>query len=437
MKTKRLWVIILVPLLSVQAKAQTDTVVTDSVPESMNYIEEEAMEDSYDDFLQVRVKGFLDTYHAVRTSGKRDFMASRTRARGELRLKKGGAALLVSLNATYNGLLKERSGLNLREAYLSYEKGNLDLRIGRQIIVWGVADALCITDKVSPFDYSEFLAQDYDDIRIPVNALRAKYTWQSITFEALLNPVVNFFIIPIDKENPWALRFQNTPLPYTIDLESGKPEKRLKNMEYGGRITVNLRGIDLSISALRTWNKMPALCINLAEDGRSQQIAGKYNRMTMVGADCSFPISQMVVRCETAYYIGEAQGGIIQQEAPRRNSINTLLGVDWYPGSDWNISVQYSHKYTSGNMTGLSIHRNEGLATARISKEFLQNMLKISTFAYYDVTNRGIFNRLSASYALNDQVELTAGYDYFNAKKGKFAMYANNSESWVKVKYSF
>ena len=434
----RLCMLLLAPILSAQASAQIDdTLPTDSDTVSSECTPLKTVEASDDNALQVQVKGFLDTYHAVRTEGRADWMASRTRARGELKLEKGAASLFLSLNATYNGILKERTGLDLREAYLSYAKGNFDLRMGRQIVIWGVADALRVTDCVSPFDYTEFLAQDYDDIRIPVNGLRAKYTRGSITLEAVCNPVVEFFILPTDERNPWAIRLPSVTLPYTTDLESGKPEKKIKNMEFGGRVTINLSGIDFSVSALRTWNKLPALCPTLSDDGRTLRINGQYRRMTMLGTDCSLPVGQFVLRAEVAEYIGEAQGGGLEQNAVRRNTLNALAGVDWYPGNDWNISVQYYHKYTSGNLAALSVYRNAGLATARLSKELLHNTLKLSTFAYIDVANGGIFNRLSASYSLNDDIELTAGYDYFHADKGKFVMYSKNSEAWVKMKYSF
>ena len=434
----KLFMLLLVPILSVHAAAQIDnTLPADSDTIGSECTPQETVEASDDKALQVQVKGFLDTYHAVRTEGRADWMASRTRARGELKLEKGAASLFLSLNATYNGILKERTGLELREAYLSYAKGNFDLRVGRQIVVWGVADALRVTDCVSPFDYTEFLAQDYDDIRMPVNGLRAKYTRGSVTLEAVCNPVVNFFILPTDERNPWAIRLPSAPLPYTTDLESGKPEKKIKNMEFGGRASVNLSGIDFSVSALWTWNKLPALCPALSGDGRTLHISGQYCRMTMLGADCSLPVGQFVLRAEVAEYIGEAQGRGLGQNAVRRNTLNALAGVDWYPGNDWNISVQYCHKYTSGNLAALSVYRNAGLATARLSKELLHNTLKLSTFAYIDVASGGIFNRLSASYSLNDDIELTAGYDYFHADKGKFAMYGKNSEAWVKMKYSF
>lgn len=431
--------LLLVPMFSAQASAQVETPT--AAIDSLETVAEETLQETYDkdsnDALQIRVKGFLDTYHALRTTGNADWMASRTRARGEVRLEKGSTALFVSLNAIYNGILKERTGIELREAYLSYTKGNLDLRVGRQIVIWGVADALRLTDCVSPIDYTEFLAQDYDDIRMPVNGLRVKYTLGAITAEAVCNPVTNFAVIPTDLRNPWAMRLPFTSLSYSIDLESGKPEKRLKNMEYGGRISVNLSGVDFSLSALRTWNKLPALRMGMKTDGKSLHIDGRYHRMTMLGADCSLPVGQFVIRAEVAKYIDEAQNAAMGCEVECRNALNALIGIDWYPGNDWNASLQYCHKYTSGNLERLPIYRHAGIATARLAKDLLQNTVKISSFAYIDVADGGIFNRLSTTYSLNDQTAIAIGYDYFHADRGMFKMYGKNSEAWVKLKYSF
>lgn len=63
--------------------------------------------------------------------------------------------------------------------------------------------------------------------------------------------------------------------------------------------------------------------------------------------------------------------------------------------------------------------------------------MALQTFAYIDVTNGGLFNRLSADYALNDQLHAIVGYDLFHADRGMFATYDNNSELWFKLKYNF
>ena len=360
-----------------------------------------------EDSLRVGVKGFVDTYHAVRSESPNDWMSSRTRVRGEVTLEKGHTGAFVSANLVHNAILSDRSGFQLREAYAYYSDSHWDVRAGRQIITWGVADGLRLTDIISPMDYTEFLAQDYDDIRIPVGGLRLRYSREKWSFEAVAIPVSSFFELPTDDKNPWSVG----PMPI-----GDEPRHRLSNMEYGGRLSFFLSGIDFSLSALHTWNKQPVFC-----DG-----VGQYRRMTMLGADCSLPLGQFVVRGEFAEYLDEAQ------TFGRAASSNALLGLDWYAGNDWSLSAQYAHKYVSSGD-----HRNSGLATLRISKDLLRNTLALQSFAYIDVTNGGIYDRLSADYALNDQLHATLGYDFFHADRGSFTVYDNNSELFLKLKYSF
>ena len=361
-----------------------------------------------DDSLRVGVKGFVDTYHAVRTEAPNDWMSSRSRVRGEVTLEKGNAGAFMSANLVHNAILKDRSGFQLREAYAYYSDDHWDVRAGRQIITWGVADALRLTDIISPMDYTEFLAQDYDDIRIPVGGLRLRYSREKWCAEAVAIPVSSFFDLPTDAENPWSVG----PVPI-----GSEPKRHLSNMEYGGRLSFFLSGIDFSLSALHTWNKQPVVC-----NGR-----GEYRRMTMLGGDVSVPVGKCVVRGEVAEYLDELQSG-----GARAASTNALVGLDWYAGNDWTLSAQYSHKYVA-----LGEHRNTGISTIRISMDLLHNTLALQTFAYIDVTNGGVFNRLSADYALNDQMHAILGYDYFHGDSGPFVVYKKNSELFVKLKYSF
>ena len=427
MKTAKLMLLLLLALaVSAQAGAQDEDTATDTL----------LVGETPADELQVQVKGFLDTYHAARTEGKGEWLASRTRARGELTLEKGGARLFVSMNAIYNALLKEQTGITLREAYLSYANAHIDLRAGRQIIIWGVADALRLTDQISPMDYTEFLAQDYDDIRTPVNAFRLRLVRQAFNVELVCIPVSDFFTLPTDERNPWAAHI-DAPMPYTFDLDSRKPKTRLRNVEFGGRFSVNLSGIDFSFCGLHTWNKMPAFSYAVDPSGAAMTVVGHYRRLTMFGADVSFPVGRIVVRGELAANLNEVQNAEFGSEVQGRNVFNALLGVDWYAGNDWMLSAQYAHKHVGGSIEGLSVLRNTGVATVRVSKELFRNTLALSSFAYIDVSHGGVFNRLSCKYDLNDQISLTAGYDYFHADAGMFAMYSRNSEVWVKLKYGF
>ena len=66
----KLFMLLLVPILSAQAAAQIDnTLPADSDTVRSECTPQETVEASDDNALQVQVKGFLDTYHAVRTEG--------------------------------------------------------------------------------------------------------------------------------------------------------------------------------------------------------------------------------------------------------------------------------------------------------------------------------------------------------------------------------
>ena len=54
-----------------------------------------------------------------------------------------------------------------REFYVDYNIPQMDLRIGKQMIVWGEIDGFRLLDLVNPFDLREFILDDYEDSRIP------------------------------------------------------------------------------------------------------------------------------------------------------------------------------------------------------------------------------------------------------------------------------
>lgn len=382
------------------------------------------------------VKGFVDTYHAVRSQKSCDFMSSRTRVRGELGRTLGKSSVFVSLNATYNAILKNRSGFELREAYLDHSEDHWGLRLGRQLVIWGAADGLRITDLVSPMDMTEFLAQDYDDIRMPVNALRFFAYNEFVRVEAIAVPVFQGYVLPVESENPWCVLPQNLPLP--VVWKPAERDFKLADAEYGGRVAFTLPGIDFSLSGLYTWNKMPV--VQYVPSTTEIAASPKHYRMGFVGADISKPLGQFVLCGEAAYNIDKHfsyKPEAMTQPQQGFGSLNWLVGVDWYAPAEWMVSAQFSTENIFGYKDCIAQEKNNMLATLHVSKKLLNSTLQLSDFTYFDVSNTGWFSRFAADYALSDQIHLVAGYDWFGGDKGIFSIYKDNSEVWVKAKYSF
>ena len=97
------------------------------------------------------------------------------------------------------------------------------------------------------------MANDYDDIRVPVNAINLKYPGESFSAELVFVPVPEYFVMPSGEDNPWTM-----PLPPNASMDlSGTPEKHIKNSEVGTRLRFFLENLDFSLTALRTFNKSP------------------------------------------------------------------------------------------------------------------------------------------------------------------------------------
>ena len=385
-----------------------------------------------------KIKGFAETYHALRIESPNDWMSSRTRFRGEVTHDMGRSSLFVSFNAVYHALLKDRTGFELREAYLDYRAKHWGVRAGRQLVIWGSADGVRITDLVSPMDMTEFLTRDYDDIRMPVNALRFFRFNDKVKLGAVLVPVVEGFRLPVGAQNPWSVLPKNLPLPVIWDGAHNHPAFKLSNVEYGGRLSVTLPGIDFSIAALHTWNKMPVLDYRTEADG--VRITPQYYRMGFVGGDFSKPLGQFVLRGEIACNIGKHFGYIPSAAAmPQKgfNTLNWLAGVDWYAPHEWTVMAQFSAEHIFGYLPCIAQSAYHSLLTVNISKKLLNSSLTLSDFTYFDIRHRGWLNRFAANYAVNDQVCFSAGCDWLGGKEGMFGMYRRNSEIWMKAKYSF
>lgn len=385
------------------------------------------------DGLSLQLNGFVDTYHALQVKYPHQILSSRTRVRLELRADYGEASLFSSVNLAYNGIIKDQTGVFLREAYFDYAGRFLEVKAGRQIITWGVADGLRITDLISSMDYTEFMANDYDDIRMPVNAINLKYPGESFSAEVVFVPVPEYFVIPTSDDNPWQM-----PVPDRARMDlSGTPEKRLKNSEVGGRLRFFLENLDFSLTALHTYNKSPVTVARYNPQTDSILIKGIYEPMNVVGGDVSIPAGELVIRGEVAAYFGEPVALKNSMDYWRRSSFNALLGIDWYAGDNWTMMAQYMHKVIMDYRSVLGTEQNTSMITARISKELLNNTLKLSVYGMFDVDNVGFYVRPAADYLLSDQITLSLGADILGGRRGTFKTYDKNTQLWAKGKYFF
>lgn len=92
--------------------------------------------------------------------------------------------------------LKGASQENLREGYLNYASGDIDWRIGKQIIARGRADGINPTDNLTPRNYT-LLTPENDDQRLGAMAAEMNYHFSDAALTVAWLPHFTPSVYPI------------------------------------------------------------------------------------------------------------------------------------------------------------------------------------------------------------------------------------------------
>lgn len=383
--------------------------------------------------------GWAEAIQSVRTHRPNDRLTSRTRLRLELEACFDALYGFVSADAEKNWQIEDETGFDLQEAWLEYAADRWDLRIGRQIVIWGKADGVQITDIVSPPDYTESITRDLDEIRIPVDAAKLRLLGDFVSTELIWIPVFEPAVQP-SGDNPWAVE---TVLPENVCVtmpDVHEPDTSLENSEIALKVAAYLSGLDVAASVFHTWDDNPAYHRTIRREGDTVFVdyAPRHHRLTVLGLEFSRPWSDFVFRGEAAYYIGKYHETNPTALYPmQKDLLKWLGGVDWTPGNDWTVIAQITGDIIMNHDARLADEAFEAMATLSISKELLNQTLTVSNMLYYDLNENEIYTRPKADYALTDAWHLMTGADIFCGDDGRFGAYRNNSQVWVKIKYSF
>ena len=126
---------------------------------------------------------------------------------------------------------------DLRETYVDFSAGEVDVRLGRQHIVWGEMVGLFFADVVSARDLRTFYLPDFEQLRIPQWAARAEYYFGETHAELVWIPSPSY-----DRIGKPGAEFY--PLPRGANVRGEvKPDGSLGNTNWGGASFPACRGV--------------------------------------------------------------------------------------------------------------------------------------------------------------------------------------------------
>lgn len=332
--------------------------------------------------------------------------------------------------------------IGLRQAYLDVYLNSLDIRIGKQQIIWGKADGVFITDVVSPKDLREFLLPDFEEIRVGITALKVDYYLGNNTFELVWVPVFTPVRMP-EEDSIWRIE-PEFPVKPVFDYSKKSVKEKLGNSELFAKYSVLSSLLDLEVMTGYAWDDEPTIHTKVETNPNSHQLSSltvvpRHHRLTFFGGSFSTTLAGFVIRGEGAYYIGKQfrineltlTDGVVEKDY-----LHYLLGVDYIL---WHVklSAQFVQQTILNYDESIINDKFENTLTLLASKDFLRETLFVELFSYIGLNSEDALIRPKITYSLADGFDILIGANLFAGSEGRFGQYDNNDMIYSKVKYSF
>ncbi len=322
----------------------------------------------------------------------------------------------------------------LREAYLEQTWGAWDLRLGRQITVWGRADKLNPTDVLSSQNLLRLSPED-EDQRQGIGAIQAAY---SLGVGRL---------IAVWQWEWRAPRFPLAPLPPGLSLVSLQPEH--PERQFALKYDVSGGDWDGSVSLARVYDRTPDLSIAGVDPGNIQ-LALRHHFITMVGMDAATTLGAYGLRAEIAHLRSEdADGDQLWIKNPMTYGV---LGIERTVLEQLTVNAQYFARAVDKDSAPIPAGL-EGLAARQQLLSQQQRAwqdgcsLRLSQLAWQDtlasevtlVWNRQLqdyFIKPQIRYQWNDHWQSTGGAWLYRGQSDTFfGQLRSRSSAFVELRY--
>jgi hypothetical protein len=316
---------------------------------------------------------------------------------------------------------------------LSFEKSispELDVKVGRQIVTWGVSDLIRVNDLINPTDNRLPGLTDIKDLKLGRFMTKLDYfpsTDSTLSYQLILINENRFSLYP---------RY-GSDFKMSTDLGINTPSNSLSNTGLALAIKKNLDSADVSFYYLNTYLDKPFL-----KDGSLSY----NNKSTRVGVAYNIAKGSFLIKAE-ANHADNVIFNTDELTTIKKPVSNFLLGVDYNGFTDTNVTYEISKKYVRNFDDILNNPYNNYLTKAtttqalRVSKRLLNNNLELNgmVMAFGKNLKSGGIIKINGVYKYDDNIDINLGYiDYLSSNNNDFAdNLKDNDRFFMKINYKF
>ena len=317
--------------------------------------------------------------------------------------------------------------INLGEVYLGTElTDNLELTVGRQIVVWGTSENLRVVDVVNPLDRREIGMVDIEDLRLPLAMIRADYVTGPWIATAMVIPHIRFSRLA-PSNSPYDITNGTAP-------QNDIPTDGFGNAEFAASLRGNFSGWDLSFHAANIYN----------DAGHKETVNGvnriRHSRVNMLGITADVALGNWLIKGEAAQTSGLQTLGDPGKDFTRSD---VLAGVEFTGLPDASLSFEVVNRHLhnwSPALVAEGLKENSQEYALRFAGDYMRERLHVTalTTRISPLTMGGGFSRLSVGYDIKDALSVTGGVvAYHDGTRSPFSGIGNNDRLFFEIKQSF
>ncbi|HZP88245.1 MAG TPA: hypothetical protein VFB54_15650 [Burkholderiales bacterium] len=335
----------------------------------------------------------------------------------------------------------QRADFFLRETYVDTSLGGLQLRLGKQHIVWGEMVGLFFADVVSARDDRDFILPDFDIIRIPQWAARIEHFGENSHAELIWlpypeinrigKPGAEFYPFPVAPPPGFSQQFEN---------EVG-PQRTLRNSNIGGRVSTLRAGWDVSGFYYRSTDVNATFYRDVVLGPTPTLVfTPRHDRIWQTGGTLAKDFRSVVGKAEVIYTSGRRfnvtrlaePDGVVPQR-----TLDYVLGLDFTLPRETRLNLQYFDRVFSDHDPDLVFDRRETGVSALLSEK-VAGTLYPELFIVQSVTRNDRLTRWKLGWQASKDLRLTSGVDVFHGPPTAFfGRFDNRDRVYLEARYDF
>jgi len=325
--------------------------------------------------------------------------------------------------------------LEFDEVYL---QGNLtkdlDLKAGRQIVVWGRSDNIRITDVLNPLDLRWPGLVDIEKLRLPVTMTKLDYYIKGWSLTGIALHEVRY-----NKNPEFGSDFfpGSQPLP---GKESPDEGFAIDSTQFAASFNGIFRGWDVSFYFADTYSQTGYVAATSRVPAPRFEI--KHPRIKMLGGAFNLAWGNWLYKTEAAFFDGFEFTNTPDKKYSR---LDALAGAEYSGISDAIITLEIANRHYfdfDNRLEDSPDFQKEDLFewALRVTKPYWNDTLNLTFFTtIFGLTvEDGGFQRFTAEYDLTDSIELTGGIVFYQSGDLRRTMdIGDNDRVYFNVQYNF